>query len=512
MQPHRACKPRRQCWAPTPAHPRSQHVGNGPSQPAQRAGNRGRGSGRPQTPLTTANGAPPGDALPPPHSAQRRPARAHAVGPVQGPHAHTNRARETRVTEPRLPALEDRRPRGGGASHQTPLTTVAGYPPGGGPPPTPRHAAPTGHASQGDSVGTPHPHAGAHSKWIADPDSPPRGRAAEGGGAPDLRRPPQRRKAPPRGRPPATPQRATPARKGARCRAGAGSPRPHHPQPGHTGHGTLAARPRGGAAGGGTAPDTRRPSERWRATPPGGSPPPPPRHAAATGQAGQGDSAGPPHPHTRAHSTWVAEPDSPPRERAAGRGGAPDLRRPSQRQMVPPRRRPSATPTTRNAGPQGRKLSGRCWVPTPAPAAPGTHELRNFAARPRGRAAGGGEAPDLRRPSQWRKAPPPGKPFRHLHSAQRRPSRVHAGAWSPRPHQPHPGHTGGGTPAARPRGRAAGGGTAPDTRRPSQRWQATPPGDGPPPPPWHAAPTRHGSQGDSAGPPLTRTPAPTAHG
>ena len=61
---------------------------------------------------------------------------------------------------------------------------------------------------------------------------------------------------------PPPPQRATPARKGARCGAGAGSPRPHQLHPGHTGRGTPAARPRGQVAGGGTAPDTRRPSQR----------------------------------------------------------------------------------------------------------------------------------------------------------------------------------------------------------------------------------------------------------
>ena len=137
---------------------------------------------------------------------------------------------------------------------------------------------------------------------------------------------------------------------------GAGSPRPHRPHTGHTAHGTLAARSRGRAAGGGTAPDTRRPSQRWQATPPGDGPPPAPGHAAPTGHTGQGDSVGPPHPHTCAHSTWVADPNSP----------------------------------------------------------------------PSGRAVGGGTAPDLRRPSQWWKAPPPGTPFRHPHSEQRRPARAHA--------------------------------------------------------------------------------------
>ena len=312
---------------------------------------------------------------------------------------------------------------------------------------------------------------------------------------------------------PPAPQRATLARKGARFRAGAASPRPHRPHPGHTGRGTLAARSRGRAAGGGTGPDTRRPSQRWQASPPWDGPPPPPRHAAPTGHAGSGDSAGPPHPHTRPHSTWVADPNSPPSGRSVGGGTAPDLRRPSQWWKAPPpgtpfcrphseqrrptrahavgpmlgphartdrtrdtrvaepwlpapedgrpgegqrltpdaphnggrppppgmaphhpcgtqptqgmqakgtvlgphthtraptargwwtptarpvggqsgegqrltsdaphnagrhppRGRPSATPTASNAGPQGRTLWGRCWVPTPAPTAPGTH-------------------------------------------------------------------------------------------------------------------------------------------
>ena len=129
---------------------------------------------------------------------------------------------------------------------------------------------------------------------------------------------------------PPPPQRATPARKGARCGAGVGSPRPHQPHPEHTGRRTLAARSRGRAAGGGTAPDTRRPSQRWEAIPPGGGPPPPPRHAALTGHAGQADSVGHPHPQTRANSTWVADPNSPPSGRAFRGGTAPDPRHPSQ--------------------------------------------------------------------------------------------------------------------------------------------------------------------------------------
>ena len=176
---------------------------------------------------------------------------------------------------------------------------------------------------------------------------------------------------------PPPPQRATPARKGARCGASAGSPRLHRPHPGHMGRGIPAARPRGWAAGGGTAPDTRRPSQRWQASPQGDGPPPPPQHAAPTGHAGQGDSVGPPHPHARAHSMWVADPNSPPSGRAVQGGGAPDHRRPSQRWKATPPERPSATPTVSNACPQGRTLWGRCWVPTHARTAPGTHGSRN---------------------------------------------------------------------------------------------------------------------------------------
>ena len=157
---------------------------------------------------------------------------------------------------------------------------------------------------------------------------------------------------------PPPPQRAMPARKGARCEAGAGSTRPHRPHPGHTGRGTLAARSGGRAAGGGTAPDTRRPSQRWKAPPPG-------------------------TPFCRPHS---------------------EQRRPARAHAVGPVLGPHARID------RTRKHTGR-----------GT-----LAARSGGRAAGGGTAPDTRRPSQRWKAPPPGTPFRHPHSEQRQPARAHA--------------------------------------------------------------------------------------
>ena len=298
---------------------------------------------------------------------------------------------------------------------------------------------------------------------------------------------------------PPPPQRATPARKGARCGAGAGSTRPHRPHPGHTGCGTLAARSKGRAAGGGTASDTRRPSQRWKAPPPGT----PFRHphseqrrparahavgpvlgpharidrtrdtrvaepwlpAPEDGRPGEGQrlTPGAPHnggrhpppgtpfrhPHSeqrrpaRAHAVGpvlgphahidrtrdarVAEPWQPaPEDGRSGEGQRLTPGAPHNGGRHPPRGRPSATPTASNAGPQGRTLWGRCGSTRPHRPHPGHTGCGTLAARSKGRAAGGGTAPDTRRPSQRWKAPPPGTPFRHPHSEQRRPARAHA--------------------------------------------------------------------------------------
>ena len=188
--PHRACRPRGQCWAPTPTHPRPQHVSGGPQQPAQWAGSRGRGSAGPQTALTTVEGNPPGDALPPPPQ-RATPARKGArCGAGAGSHARTDRTRDTRVAEPQLPAPEDQQPGEGQRLTPDAPHDGGGPPPlGDGPQPPPRHAAPTGHAGQGDSDWPPHPHARARGTRVTDPNNPPSGRAVGGGGAPDLRRP-----------------------------------------------------------------------------------------------------------------------------------------------------------------------------------------------------------------------------------------------------------------------------------------------------------------------------------
>ena len=212
-------------------------------------------------------------------------------------------------------------------------------------------------------------------------------------------------------------RRATPARKGARCGASAGSPGPHRPHPGHTGRGTLTARSRGRTAGGGTAPDTRRPSQRWKTPPPGT----PFRH---------------PHSEQR----------RPARAHAVG-------------PVLGPHARIDRTRDTRVAEP---------WLPAPEDGRPGEGQRLT----PGAPHNAGMHPPGDALPTPPQRATP-----------ARKGARCGAGAGSTHPHRPHPGHTGRGTLAARFRGRAVGGGTAPDTRRPSQRWKAPPPGDALPPPP-----------------------------
>ena len=177
------------------------HLTSPGSPPRGRAAGGG-GASDPRRPSQRRTATPPGKPYGIPHGAQRRPARARTLGPVQGPHARTDRTRDTWVAEPWPPAPEDGRP--GEGQRLTPdAPHNGGTPtsPGDGPPPPPRHAAPTGHARRWDSVGHPHPHTRTHSTWVADLNSPPSGWAVGGGTPPDLRRPSHWWKAPPRGTP-----------------------------------------------------------------------------------------------------------------------------------------------------------------------------------------------------------------------------------------------------------------------------------------------------------------------
>ena len=280
---------------------------------------------------------------------------------------------------------------------------------------------------------------------------------------------------------PPPPQRATPARKGARCEAGAGSTRPHRQHPGHAGHGTLAARSGGRAAGGGTAPDTGRPSQRWKAPPPGT----PFRHPhSEQRQPARAHAVGPvlgPHARIdRTRDTRVAEPWlHAPEDEWPGEGQRLTPGAPHNGRRRPPPGTPFRHPHREQRRPARAHALGPVLGPLPASTAPGTRGSRNLAARSGGRAAEGGTVPDTRRPSQRWKAAPPGDalpPPPQRTTPARKGARRGAGTGSTRPHRPHPGHTGRGTLAARSGGGAAREGTAPDTRRPSQRWKAPPPG------------------------------------
>ena len=177
---------------------------------------------------------------------------------------------------------------------------------------------------------------------------------------------------------PPPPRGATPARKGARCGAVAGSPRPHRPHSGHTARRTPVARPRGRAAGGGQRLTPDAPHN-------GGRPPPRgtvPRYTSGTqppqGMQAKGTVLG---PHTRTPVPTARGWRTPTARLKGGQSGegerltsdAPHI----GERHPPPRGRLSATPTARNAGPQGRTLWGWCWVPTPAPTAAGKHRSRN---------------------------------------------------------------------------------------------------------------------------------------
>ena len=320
---------------------------------------------------------PPGTPFRHPHSEQRRPARAHAVGPVLGPHARFDRTRDTRVRGTQA-ARSRGRAAGGGTAPDTrrPSQRWQATPPRDGPPPPPRHAAPTGHAGQGDSVGPPHPHTCAHSTWVADPNSPPSGRAVGGGTAPDPRCASQWWRAPPSGTPFSHPhsKQRRPARAHAVGRVLGPHARNDRTRDTRDAEPWLPT-PEDGRPGEGQRLTPGAPHNRGRPPPPGTPPPHPPRHAAPTGHAGRADGVGLPHPHVRAHSTWVPTARPVGGQSAEGRRLASDA--PHNGGRHPPRGRPSATPTASNAGPQGRTLWGWCWVPTPAATAPGTHGTRN---------------------------------------------------------------------------------------------------------------------------------------
>ena len=142
--------------------------------------------------------------------------------------------------------------------------------------------------------------------------------------------------------------------------------------------------------------------------------------------------------------------------------------------------------------PQGMQAKVTVLGPHTHTSAPTARGWRTPTARPVGGQSREGERLTSDAPHNGGRHPQRGRPLRTPTASNTGPQgRTLWGRWrSPRPHRPHPGHTDRGTPAACPRGWAAGGETAPDTRRPSQRWQAALPRGRPPTTPAACSPRR----------------------
>ena len=141
--------------ARTPPRAHSQWVADPSSPPSGRAVG-GRGAPDLRRPSQRGKASAKGTSFRHPHSKQRRPARAHAVEPVLGPLARTDRTRNTRVAVPWLPAPEDgRSEEGQRLTPDAPHNSGRPSPPPGRPPttPTPRYAAPQGMQAKGTVLG-----------------------------------------------------------------------------------------------------------------------------------------------------------------------------------------------------------------------------------------------------------------------------------------------------------------------------------------------------------------------
>ena len=180
------------------------------------------------------------------------------MGLVLGPHARTDRTRDTRVAEPWLPAPEDGRP--GEGQRLTPGAPRNGGrpPPQGTAPHHPRGTQPPQGMQGRGTVLRPHTHTPAPTArgWRTRTARPIGGHSGEGqrltSDAPHT----MVEGAPPGDTLPPPPKRATPARKGARCGAGEGP----HARPDRT-RDTRVAEPRL------PAPEDGRPGEGQRLTP-----------------------------------------------------------------------------------------------------------------------------------------------------------------------------------------------------------------------------------------------------
>ena len=263
------------------------------------------------------------------------------------------------------------------------------------------------------------------SQWVAGPGPPPRGRAVGRGRAPDPGRPTHRQEAPPTGALMPPPQRAKPARKSARCRVGAGSPRPHPRHPQAVGRGPRLHAPKDARSGveerpTSDAPHTGKRRPHWA---PSGRP-----HSAQT-QLARARAVGVvtcPHACTpRTHSQWVVgiRPHAP-RDGRSGLGERPTLDAPHTGKRRPPR-----APSCRLHSTQSQLARARavCWETGPQAHDPHTHSqwVVGPGRTPQGREVERGGSPQPGRPTRRQEAPPQAPWGRH-HSAQSQLARARA--------------------------------------------------------------------------------------
>ena len=216
------------------------------------------------------------------------------------------------------------------------------------------------------------------------------------------------------------------------------------------GRGALNARLKGRAASRGTAPDTRRPSERWKATPPGRPPTTPAARSPPQGMKAKGTVLG---PHARTPAP-TASGQRTPTARFVGEQPGEDkhltsdaphngARHPLGDATPPPPQ--GATPARKSAR-CGAGSGSRC----PDPPCPGHTGNGSWLPAPRDGRLGEGQrrtsdAPhNAGRPPSWNGHPPPPR-----HAAPRRACKPKGQCQSPHARTPAPTARGQQTPTAR---------------------------------------------------------------
>ena len=250
-----------------------------------------------------------------------------------------------------------------------------------------------------------------HSQWVAGPGRTPkrkRGRRWESAGPRTLHT--LARGAPPPGTHVPAPQRAKPARKGARGGVGDGSPRPHppHPQP-------VGSRPRPHArkdewSGLGERPTPDAPHPGKRRPPPGTLMPPPQRAKPARKSARCGAGGGSPRPY-------------PPNPQPVGSGPRPHARKDKwsglgERRTLdaphPGKRRPPRAPSCRPHNAQSQLARARAvgLVAGPHARIPRTHSqwVVGPGRTPERTSGRGWESARPRTPHTHARGAPPGRP------------------------------------------------------------------------------------------------------